>query len=180
MNSAHVRRRRRKLPNGVGAVLVLAFLAFEPRVLAQYSAQEYEIKAACLIHFAQFVKWPKALPEGQPSIGILGEDPFGGALERLGQMNVGRSQRLDDLKGCQILFISRSERSGIGEILAGLRGTNVLTVSDMDDFARKGGIIGVLIEGGKVHFEINPDAGQRAGLEISSKLLRLGKIVNSG
>jgi hypothetical protein len=180
MNSSHVRRWWFKLPNGIGAVLVLLVLAcpgFQPRALAQYS--EYEVKAAFLVNFAQFVKWP-AKPGVQPSIGILGDDPFGGALERVAHGNIGRSQRLEDLKGCQILFISKSERPRIGQILASLQGTGVLTVSDIEEFARKGGVIGFFMDGAKVRFEINPEAGQKAGLEISSKLMKLGRIVNSG
>jgi len=184
MNSAHVRRRRCKLPNSVGAVMILALLGFEPRVLAQYSAPEYEIKAAFLVDFAQFVKWPaKALPGGtQPSIGILGEDPFGGALERIvhGQMTVEHSQRLDDLKGCQIIFVCKSEKARVDQILASLQGASILTVSDVDQFARKGGVIDFVMDAGKVRFEINPAAGQRAGLEIRSQLMKLGRIVNSG
>ncbi len=161
----------------LAASAILFLLA--PLARAQYS--EYDVKAAFLYNFAQFVKWPSA-PSGPVTIGVLGQNPFGGALESAGrgQINVRYSQRLDDLKNCQILFICKSERGRIGEILGGLEGASVLTVSDADQFAHKGGMIGFTMDNGKVHFEINPGAGKRAGLEISSKLMRLGKIVGSG
>ena len=53
----------------------------------------------------------------------------------------------------------------------------MLTVGETDGFARQGGTIGFTMEGDRVRFEINTRAAQRAGLEISSRLLRLASRV---
>ena len=48
--------------------------------------REYQLKAAFLFNFTQFVEWPSAsLPEPSSSlvIGILGENPFGNYLEEI-------------------------------------------------------------------------------------------------
>jgi YfiR/HmsC-like len=153
---------------------------------AEYS--EYEVKAAFLGNFIQFVKWPaKAFADaGSPfTICIVGSDSFGGALERAvaGQtvggrkVAIKRSRRPDDLRSAQVVFVCKSERGRIGEILGGLQGANVLSVGESDDFARQGGVINFVMESDKVRFEVNTGAAQRAGLELSSKLLRLGKQV---
>jgi hypothetical protein len=56
----------------------------------------------------------------------------------------------------------------------------VLTVGDTEGFAERGGIINLVKDGNRLSFEINPEAAQRAGLVMSSKLLFLGKIVKPG
>ena len=65
------------------------------------------------------------------------------------------------------------EAGRIDELLAGLRHKPVLTVSDADDFTKQGGIIQLRLVDRKIRFEINVDAAERAGLNISSKLLSL-------
>jgi len=81
---------------------------------------------------------------------------------------------LPDVVKCHILFVADSERKRLPEILNGIRGASVLTVSDLDRFLESGGIIRFYMEGNKVRFQINNDAAKRVGLKISSKLLRLG------
>ena len=44
-------------------------------------------------------------------------------------------------------------------------------------FADAGGIITFVLEGRNVRFEINQDAAMRARLQISSRLLRLARVV---
>ena len=91
------------------------------------------------------------------------------------KLTVKRSHKVEDLKGCQVIFIAGSERANIGGILAGLAVLNILTVGESDGFIRQGGTIGFLIKGEKLRFEINQEAAQRSGLEISSWLLKLGQ-----
>lgn len=136
---------------------------------------EYDLKAACLAKFPQFVKWPSS--SGTMTVGILGDDPFGGALDKM--IKVKRGRRVEDLKGCQIVFVAKSERGNLGGIIASLAGANVLIVGESEGFVKQGGMIGFTMEGDKVRFEINPAAAQRAGLEISSQLLKLARRVVS-
>ena len=168
----------------------LLLLAFTPcQTQAQSSpSREYQLKAVFLFNFIQFVQWPDAVfPEpGTPiRIGVLGDDPFGQALDeavrdetvRGHKLVVLRSRRLEDLQDCHLLFIGKSEARRIGEILAQIDRRPVLTVGETDGFARNGGIIAFFSEGNKVRFEINPVSAQRQGLKISSQLLGLGRIV---
>ena len=64
-------------------------------------------------------------------------------------------------------------------MLEKLKDARVLTVSEIDGFAQQGGIINFISERNKVRFEINPDAARRLGLNISSELLKLAKVVKS-
>lgn len=151
-------------------------------------SREYQIKAAFLFNFVQFVKWPEtsfASADAPFSIGILGDDPFGSALDEMlrgeainnHRLTVVRAQRINDLKDCQLIFVSRSEESHVGEILSQLGSKPILTVSELEGFARSGGDINFYLSGGKVHFEINPQSARQSGLKISSQLLTLGKMI---
>jgi hypothetical protein len=74
---------------------------------------------------------------------------------------------------CRILFISSSEQNQLKEILAALDNTSVLTVSDMPQFARRGGMIQFVVEANKVRVEVNLTSAERAGLTLSSQLLKV-------
>ena len=151
---------------------------------------EYQVKAAFMYNFAKYVEWPpKSFPEADRPfvIGLIGEDPFGAELDQMlknkkvneRQLVIKRCKQLNELKSCHLVFISRSERGRVDEILRALIGTSVLTVSDMDDFASHGGIIDFAIEDGKVRFDINLASAERSELKISSKLLKLARNVFS-
>ena len=153
-------------------------------------SREYQIKAVFLYNFPQFVEWPAAAFPKDASplvIGVLGDDPFGPYLDdivRGEQVNDRRLtvQRYDtpkDISACQILFVSRSESRNLERTLATLKGTTVLTVSDADGFAERGGMIQLVTEKGKIHLKINVEAARASGLTISSKLLRSAQIVAS-
>lgn len=153
--------------------------------------QEYQLKAAFLYNFAQFVKWPSGAftsSDAPFNIGVLGDDPFGSALEETvrgeainnHRLTVVRAQQVSDLKDCQMIFVSRSKEGQVSEILSQLDSKPILTVSEIDNFAQDGGAIDFYLQGGKVRFEINPNSAQRRGLKISSQLLNLGKIVAGG
>ena len=150
-------------------------------------APEYQVKAVFLFNFAQFVDWPPAAfpdPATPLVIGILGNDPFEGFLEQTirGEQVRGRGfqvQRyhsLDEIKTCHILFISRPEGNRPEAILAGLRNWPILTVSDADGFAERGGMIRFVTDRNHIRLQINLDAAQAASLTISSKLLRVAEI----
>ena len=150
---------------------------------------EYQIKAAYLYNFINFIEWPTDSPvNNSPSMNlcILGEDPFGKDLDDIRneivkgkKLNVKYSGSLDKLRSCNILFIPASERNHISQILKLIGNSSVLTVSDVEESARQGVIISFLVEQKKVRFAINNEAARRAGFKISAKLLKLAKIVNT-
>jgi hypothetical protein len=151
-------------------------------------SKEYQVKAVFLFNFAQFVEWPPAAFANDKSpivIGILGEDPFGAFLdetlraETVGNrpMQVQRYRRVDQITTCHVLFISGSEESHLGQILASLKDRTILIVGDSDDFIQRAGMIQLATSQGKIRLRINVDAARTANLTISSKLLRSAELV---
>jgi hypothetical protein len=171
------------------AVLLATVSGAPPRVRGESNGtSEYDVKAAFLFHFAQFVEWPaEAFKDANSPLTYctIGEDAFRGALdESVKGKSVGnRPLQVQHLKeraqieGCQVLFIAAAEKSRQGEELATANGHPVLTVGETEHFAQQGGIIGFCLEQNKIRFEINLEAAGRAKLKISARLLTLAKTV---
>ncbi|MBI5639656.1 MAG: YfiR family protein [Nitrospirae bacterium] len=174
--------------SGIVSAILALFLSF-PAIRAYAEPgpfDEYAVKAAFLYNFAKFVEWPPSSfkdSHAQLIIYIIGIDPFGDKLDVLADKTVSGRKLLirrvaayDDLGKCHILFISRSEKDQLGNILKAIKNRNVLTVSELNNFCSSGGIINLFLEGDRVRFEINQRAAERAGLKISSHLLNLAKV----
>lgn len=166
------------------SILVLAMAVSVP---AQ-SVSEYQVKAAFLFNFSKFTEWPAgAFRSAQQSINIclIGEDVFGKAVDETvkGQSVGGRAfavRRLAQIPrddSCQIAFLGGMDRSRAEQLLAPVKSLPILTVVDHEDGGDPGAMISFVVEDNKVRFTVNLDAAERAGLKISSKLLKLAKTV---
>lgn len=154
-------------------------------VFGQPQPGEYEVKAAFVYNFLTFVEWPPTVTSaGTLRVCVMGERPVLDAFRELnGQVAAGQKLEVfplaprDDPRSCDVLFIGpRSERS-LAAIIRSLEGSGILTIGDTAGFARQGVIINFYLENRKVRFEINTAAARRAGLTISSKLLKLAGAV---
>ena len=160
-------------------------------------SSEYLIKAGFIYNFANLVQWPStsfAQPDSPIVIVILGEDHFGTTLDHAlegKKVNarpfvIKRARSASELqralgpqKECQILYVSSSEMSHLGEAIQMLKGVPVLTIGETPGFAKNGGIINLILEDNKVRFEVNVQAAKEADLNISSRLLALARIIPS-
>jgi hypothetical protein len=181
------RRQRSGLP-----ILLIVALVLVGRVSlagADEANMEYPVKAAMIVNFLQFVEWPPdARPaEGAPIVvGVVGAgNPLGKALEQIvaNKTVAGHPVRVLYLNsgasadGCHLLFVPREQDNDFLRISQRISGQPILTVGETDAFSRAGGIIRFYTEDNKVRFQINPDAAEKVNLKISSKLLKLAKIV---
>lgn len=182
----------RSVARRAGALLLagaIASCATPARALerARPVTQEYDLKAAFLFNFAQFVEWPKEafLHADDPMvIGILGEDPFGRSLDEIVANESAHGRRLvvrrfrtpEDLGHCHILFVPRAEEAGLAQALTALGRRRVLTVGETKDFARSG-MIGFELVQRRLRLHVNLENTEAAGLVVSSKLLRQAQVI---
>lgn len=177
---------------GLVAVLVvaLAFVGAGYEGTACAATPEYQVKAAFLMNFAKFVDWPASAFSGDQAplvVGIVGEDPSGGAFDALnGQVvknrtiKVQRLSRTDGMQLCHLLYVGPSENARIRELIRTLGTAPVLTVSDgVEQFAQQGTVINFLLIDNKIRFEINVAVAKKAGLSMAAQLLQVGKVVDS-
>jgi hypothetical protein len=171
----------------VGVVLVITGFNSKDQFA---SNEEYKVKAVFLYNFARFVEWPAdAFPQADSPfiIGVLGEDPFGPYLdetvrgEKVNERSLItiRYEKAGDIENCHILFISKSLTEKQEGILSAIKGKKILTVGDVSGFTKNGGMIRFLNEDNRIKILINLEAVKSEELVISSKLLRIAKIVES-
>lgn len=152
------------------------------------AANEYEVKAAVLDNLAKFVDWPPEAATGPLGICVVGQDPFGRALDDVvrgkpingREVVVKRFKPGQELTGCHIVFIGSSEKNKLRSILDRLDNRPVLTVGDMPGFCDEGGTVSLDLADNRVGLTINLQAAERARLQLSSKLLSLATIVHKG
>ncbi len=147
------------------------------------AVSEYALKAAFIYNFAKFIDWPKR-EDGRLHLCVLGDEMFDGELQRLEGRLVGplRVQTHWSVwpqlpPACQILFISESESENLPQILKSIQDQRVLTIGDSKGFLDRGVMIEMLLDEGRISFEVNMVAARKGNLPISSKLLRLAKRV---
>ena len=169
------------------AMAIAWMLVAVPCLLAQSSKPtDYDVKAAYLYNFGHFVEWPVNVASAKSfTVCVLGQDPFGPVLDATlaGETIAGkrvaakRISTLDESGSCQILFLSPAEEARLNTLIKALSRQAVLTVSDMPEFAKRGGMIQFVLEGKRVRFEVNLAAVQHAGLTLSSELLKIATTV---
>jgi hypothetical protein len=148
---------------------------------------EGEIESAMLYNFTKFVEWPdRALGEsgGALVVGVLEDDrmasPLAAALRDKTvhghPIVVRRLRSVAEAKTCAVLFVGAWDRKEIARIVQSVARAPILTIGERVQFSRLGGVIAFIRDGNRIRFEINLDAAERAGLQVSSKLLRLAAV----
>jgi len=170
-------------------ICITVFISFGFVQPYQAATPEYQVKAVFLFNFSQFVEWPEQTfdnPKSPLIIGILGKDPFGSFLEEAIQneeinghpLSLKRFQKLDQVDTCHILFINPDISSKMDLVTKSLKGKNILTVSDANNFIKNGGMVRFFTENNKIKLRINLETIKAEKFTVSSKLLRLAEIVD--
>lgn len=156
-------------------------------VMAAGGGLEADVKAAYILNIMKFVDWePSKNKAGEPiKLLVAGTDSVADVLEKISGAKIGDrplavvriTAEEIGASPCHLLYIGRSEKDRSEELLKPLKGSGVLTVSDIPDFARRGGIIGFIIENGRVRIEINVNESKRAGLKFGAKLLEVARLI---
>jgi len=168
---------------GLAASAVCAFWSFASAQTASPPA----LKAAFLYNFAKFSEWPSAaLAPGQPlAMCVVGDAAMADALGQTtkGHTIDGHELTVTVLKvgesasGCHLLYVTASEIKRSAGLLLEAKGASVFTVSNADGFAESGGVAQLMVENDRMRFTINIGSSPRGGMNISTKILSLAKIV---
>ncbi len=150
-------------------------------------ASEYKLKAAYIYNIAKFVQWPEktfSTAEAPLHIGIYGDDPFGLYIDALKSkkirkrpLRITRVNNLENINQFQIIYISKSESSNMKKIKKKLDKKAILSISDMDDFISKGGIIQLHTIKNRIKMIINMRIATNNHLQFSAKLLEIASLV---
>ena len=162
---------------------VLLFLAGISAQPCRAQLSEVQIESAYIFNFIKFVEWPDSAVKsgGNINLCIMGNDELHATLTTLNGRDVGEyklqimspDQSREAIGSCHVLFIDQQEQRRFIPILKSLEQRPVLTISDIPNFAERGGNIGLIYREEKVLFEINLASARMAGLRLSSQMLNL-------
>lgn len=156
---------------------------------AQTPLSEAQAKASAIFNFARYVEWPErafASREAPFVFCLAGRDALAGGMATLEARTlhtratqVRRVFGVEELRGCSVLFIGEAEERRQAPMLRALASEAVLSIGDASGFVEAGGAIGIVLEEGRIRFDINRAALDQAQLRASSNLLRLARNVRS-
>lgn len=170
-------------------IFVLIMAAISAKVYGYSAAEEYEIKAAFLYNLGNYLKFPTSvLSESDPDqnffICILGRDPFQQNIDSAAEdekiqghpVKIKRLQRIQEVDGCHLLFISDSERSRLKMLFQTLARRPILTVGDTDDFIEQGGMLKFYNDNNKIRLALDLEKVRAVDIKPSANLLKIVKL----
>ena len=154
---------------------------------AQTQAPEPDLKAAIISNMQLFVDWPTcnstSAPDDQLVVCYQGASPVADALLRLDGKSVkGKLLKVMQVGNgkagqCHAFYLAPGNAADLGAILPDLGKAPVFVAADSPEYAKRGVMLNLDLAGGRVVFDIDLRSAQKAGLQISSKALRLARQV---
>jgi hypothetical protein len=170
----------------ISVLLVMLSLLYGVEAMtanAENEDREYKLKAAFLLNFAKFTTWPQktfSQPGQTFDFCVVGDDPFGTALDGLETKKVGGRkvrlhyvQSITEAQSCQVMFVSKSDQSHLEQLKKVTEGQPVVTVSDIQGFSNHGGIFEFITRAGRLSFIVNNHQAMHSGLQVNASLLNL-------
>lgn len=139
------------------------------------------LKAAFLYNFALYTTWPPP-PPNAVTLCSIGHDELGAAFDALANKQVDGKpvhvRRIDsaaEARSCHVLYVPEASGGNLPALARGLASQPVLIVSDAGNLDAS--MILLEAEGNRLVFSVNLSRVRHAGLDVSSKLLRLARVV---
>lgn len=187
--------RQKIISLGQKKIFALAFacvslcLCFYPASADEPPRQlEQKIKAGLVYNLLKYTVWPKepaTIKKDELQVCLFGDDPFDGYLAplqgRTAQqflISIIHVKAVTETDLCNVVIIHRAQEKHLSELLNYLDNKHVLTISDIDQFSHRGGMIEMAKEDEKISLYVNKDAIDHAGLDIEGHMLKLAKIVS--
>lgn len=165
-------------------IMATSWISISTRADAENVDSKYTLISAYIYNFTQLTTWPSGVMEESFTVCVVGQDPFGANLEPIKSRKVNDKKIIirhlsgsdSDVRSCNALFVSGSENRNLKTILAQIKGTPVLTMSDISGFSNQGGMVEFKLEDGKIGIWVALSQVRVTGLSISSKLLSLANM----
>jgi TonB family protein len=170
----HYRGAHHWQPAAIAVLLVCMVLTWCAPARAQQTAGQYQVEAAYLYNFTKAARWSEqSLPDRAGLIiGVLGGDEgfiqvlrdvlahkvINGHILEVRQLRSG-----EEVKFCHVVFFRTSEPA-TRAVIAQFRKSNILLVGENNEFLNDGGMINLKLVDGKVTYDVNTAALERANM----------------
>src|SRR4029079_6939491 len=158
------------------SIASLALVLLGRTAVAQ-DVTEPALKAAFIYNFARFTTWPADAPPGDSFvICVLNDTAVAEALQHAvaGRSLTERPVSVTSVapsaskKACRVLYLAGLPVARAPAVVAELRESPVLTISNIDGFASAGGMTQFFFEHGQLRFRHTLEFAQRARPQIRS------------
>ena len=152
------------------------------------SVREYLLKAKVIHSITRFITWPSTDSSSDFQLCVLGEKPqifeaLNLIYQHEGEFNNRKTSiryvDLENADGCDVVFIAELSETQLKNAITQLSNKPLLICADSEGYAEQGVHVNLYVDNNKIRFEVNFEASKKSGLGLSSKLLRLAKIVKS-
>ena len=165
----------------------VALLSLGAAVCLGATDPEDELKSATVLTFIRHAEW-RLSATGVITVGVIGRPAIVRTLHRTLEGRVANSRTIhvldvtpvSDLRACHVLYVASDNNREVLQLLAEARAPHALTIGESHKFLDQGGAVNLLMVDGHMSFEVNRDALERAGVAISSTLLRYGQVTSAG
>lgn len=176
--------------NGTRLLLFLFLVAISPLFSSSVWSDVIDqsaIESGFIYQFTHYIHWPGSPPDTRSPflIQVVGESQVTGALKKLAQVKTiqGRSIQVkevsssSELEPGEIIFVASTDPNILASVVKKTKGFHALIISHSEGFAKQGAMINLFIENDRMRFEINVNSLKWEGLQASSQLLKLARIV---
>lgn len=147
----------------------------------QAQTPDYRFHSVFIYNFTKYIQWPAENQSGDFIIGVLGNSPISGELEKMAtnrtvgmqKIVIQRFKSASEVNNCHILFVPNTNTNDFASIQEKLKGKHTLVITEKTGMAHKGSGINFVQQDNKWKFELNEVATQNAGLKVSKELSKL-------
>jgi len=167
-------------------MLIIKFIflfLFLTTSLFSYQSEKY-LKAVVIGKVAKYVQWSKT--DSKEFIITVLHNPFGKILDSVYKNRTIHGKKviisyIDSMsqmpKDTYILYISKEDSAHLINIIEKVKNRPILTISSIQGFAQKEGVLQINFIDRKIKFKINLDVAKRNNLYIKSTLLHISEVL---
>lgn len=161
-------------------VLMLFFIFFNS--LNAYELED-EIKVVLIGKLSKYIDWEEK--NNNDFVITILKNPFNKLFDNIYKDKIIQTKNvkikyidnIDDLTSTNVLYIPKVSTSELKKILKKTENKNILTISDMRNFASRGGMIQILFYSQLAKLKINLKSAQQEKLQIRASLLQISDVI---
>lgn len=175
-------KRLMKIVTSILATLFLIYLLVFPSAHGRGFLDTQHIKAQYIIHLTQFIDVKS--DQNQTHICVIGDSDIAGVLNQIieelnliKELSVKTKTLVSKFTNCSFIYISAQSEFELEQILFKASDKKIVTISDIQNFISREGMIGFADDQGSIKLEINQTLIRQKNFFINSKLLHIARRV---
>ncbi len=171
-----------KLKQALKGLLIICIAIFS--AVSAFAESNYKLQSVFIVRFAKYIEWPENYKSGDFVIGVLGDDEAESAIKTTcagktvgnQKITIRKFNSVAEIGNCNILYITFAKSSNFYAASSKLKSKSTLIITEKDGLAQKGSNINLVVNQGKMNFEVNKIVNEKSGLKIPASILSLATV----